>query len=253
MKMWGSFMENVKKYIAWILVALILSMGLICSSSIVIKGIGKIKNEQKTITVTGSAKKQIKSDYIDWKCGLGTSANDIKTAYNELNSQLVQVKKFFKDKGVLEKEIIYEPSTLTTNYRMLDNGDTSNEVIGYSVNQGINIKSADVDRITNIYRESSELLSYGISFQSQNPEYYYRKLADMKLEMIGLATKNAKDRANQIAENTATKIGNLHSADVGVFQITPLYSTDASDSGISDTTSIDKEITAVVSCNFDIN
>lgn len=37
---------------------------------------------------------------------------------------------------------------------------------------------------------------------------------------------------------------------MGVFQITPLYSTEVSDYGINDTTSIDKEITAVVNCEF---
>jgi uncharacterized protein len=244
--------ENIKKYVAWILVALILSMGLICSSSILIKGFGKIRNEQKSITVTGSAKKQIKSDYIDWRSSFGITAEDITTAYRELNNRVTLVKKYFKDKGVQESEITFSSISLTTNYIMLENGNASSVISGYSVFQNINIKSTDVDKITKISRESTELLNNGIAFQSDNPQYYYRKLADVKIEMIGLATKNAKERANQMAINTGTKIGNLNSANMGVFQITPLYSTEASDYGINDTSSIDKEITAVVSCDFNI-
>jgi len=39
---------------------------------------------------------------------------------------------------------------------------------------------------------------------------------------------------------------------MGVFQITPLYSTEVSDYGINDTSSLEKEITAVVTCTFEI-
>ena len=46
--------------------------------------------------------------------------------------------------------------------------------------------------------------------------------------------------------------GQLKSASVGVFQITPPYSNEISDYGINDTSSIDKEITAVITCTFEI-
>jgi len=38
---------------------------------------------------------------------------------------------------------------------------------------------------------------------------------------------------------------------MGVFQITPINSNDVSDYGINDTSSIDKEIMAVVNCVFE--
>ena len=40
---------------------------------------------------------------------------------------------------------------------------------------------------------------------------------------------------------------------MGVMQITPADSTDVSDAGISDTTSIDKDITAVVNISFAVD
>ena len=42
----------------------------------------------------------------------------------------------------------------------------------------------------------------------------------------------------------------LHDADMGVFQITPVHTTDTSSEGESDTTSQDKTITAVVTATF---
>jgi hypothetical protein len=40
---------------------------------------------------------------------------------------------------------------------------------------------------------------------------------------------------------------------MGVLQITPADSTEVSDSGISDTTTIDKDMTAVVNVSFAVN
>ena len=68
--------------------------------------------------------------------------------------------------------------------------------------------------------------------------------------MIGKATQNAKERAASMAKNTGNKIGSLRSANTGVFQITPPDSTDVSDYGINDTSSIEKKITAVVNVTF---
>ncbi|MDF2540255.1 MAG: hypothetical protein K0S76_3276 [Herbinix sp.] len=59
--------------------------------------------------------------------------------------------------------------------------------------------------------------------------------------------------AEMIAENAGSKLGGLTYADMGVMQITPLYSNEISDYGISDTSSLEKEITAVVHCTFEID
>ena len=44
-------------------------------------------------------------------------------------------------------------------------------------------------------------------------------MAELKLEMIAEATKDAKARAEKIAENAGAKLGKLKKSDMGVFQI----------------------------------
>jgi hypothetical protein len=68
--------------------------------------------------------------------------------------------------------------------------------------------------------------------------------------MLGEAAKDAKTRAEQIAASTGNSIGTVRSARMGVMQITAADSTDVSDSGISDTSAIDKDMTAVVNISF---
>lgn len=70
--------------------------------------------------------------------------------------------------------------------------------------------------------------------------------------MLRKATENAKQRAEKMVKATGNKIGFMRSTRMGVFQITPITSTDVSDWGINDTTSIDKKDMAVVTVVFDI-
>lgn len=59
-----------------------------------------------------------------------------------------------------------------------------------------------------------------MKFYSSAPRYYYTKLSDLKIEMIRLATEDARIRAETIAENSGGTLGKLKSANMGVFQIT---------------------------------
>ena len=70
--------------------------------------------------------------------------------------------------------------------------------------------------------------------------------------MIEMATLDAKARADAMLKSSGKSAGDLKNASVGVFQITAPYSNEISDYGINDTSSIDKEITAVITCTFEI-
>lgn len=70
--------------------------------------------------------------------------------------------------------------------------------------------------------------------------------------MLAKATENAKQRAENMARATGNKIGFMRSAKMGVFQITPVTSTDVSDWGTNDTSSLDKKVMSVVTVSFAI-
>ncbi|MFN5843592.1 MAG: SIMPL domain-containing protein, partial [Bacteroidota bacterium] len=50
-------------------------------------------------------------------------------------------------------------------------------------------------------------------------QYYYTKLAELKIQMIAEATRDANERATKIAENADAQVGKLKDASMGVFQI----------------------------------
>jgi uncharacterized protein len=239
----------MKTRFVWI-AALILAVGLLASVSVATYGFVKSRAQVNTITVTGSAKKQIKSDYVTWKGSFSRQSKSLSEAYSKLQGDLTIVKDYLNKEGISENDYTVTSVNTQVNYVMLPNGYMSSEVDSYRLYQDIELRSGDIERITKISRESTKLIQDGVQFQSNQPMYFYTKIADLKVDMLALATKDARNRAQKIAENGGAKLVSLKNAKMGVFQITPINSNDVSDYGINDTSSIEKEIMSVVNCTF---
>lgn len=176
-----------------------------------------------TISVTGLGETTFNSDLIVWRADFSRKNNTLKEAYSELNTDLKSVKDYFKKKGINAKDIIFEAAAIQKEYynEYDENGNIRSSIFsGYKLTQSMKIQSDNVDLIEKTSREVSELIDAGIELNSNAPEYYYTKLAELKLSMIEQATKDAFNRAQKIAENGGGSLGNLKSADMGVFQIT---------------------------------
>jgi hypothetical protein len=80
----------------------------------------------------------------------------------------------------------------------------------------------------------------------------YTKLNELRIEMLAQATQDARTRAESITRSAGSKLGPVRSVRTGVFQITRPESTEVSDYGMYDTSSIEKDITAVLSLTFGV-
>lgn len=228
-----------------------LAIGLIVSSMILSWAYTGTKKSEEAITVTGSAKKRIKSDLVVWNAGASVQGTQLADAYKQIAEQTPQVKQYLLEKGIPEEQItVSSIATVPLKKTVTYGEEQSSEIVGYELRQEVTVTSNDVDKIAQIARESTELINRGILLKSQAPQFYYTKLGDLKIEMLGEAAKDAKARADRIAESTGSNIGSIRSARMGVMQITAPESTEVSDYGVNDTSSIEKDVTAVVNVSF---
>ncbi len=230
--------------------AAILAAGLVLSTMIGVWGITQVKQADQTIVITGSAKKRIVSDKVIWKAGISFQSRNLQDAYAALKQNIPKVRAYLLSKGVQPREIklsAIESQTLTEKG---PNGEDTGRLAGFSLKQSIEVRSGNVTKIETLSREATELINQGILLESYPPEYLYTKLADVKQAMLAEAAKDAKARAEKVAASVGSRIGGVRSARMGVLQITPADSNDVSDSGVSDTSSVEKDITSVVSVTF---
>ncbi|HEV3218674.1 MAG TPA: SIMPL domain-containing protein [Candidatus Acidoferrales bacterium] len=241
--------------------AIAIAISIILASTIISWAYLSSKKLDQTIEVTGSAKKRIKSDLILWQVSVETESASLPEAYAKLSRDVDKTKSFLVAHGVPEN-LIAVSAVDTTPIRppsrpTYSDGNVqqtfAGSVSGYHLKQSISVRSSDVDKITAVSREVTELVNQGLLLTSEEPEYLYTRLAETKVEILASAARDAKERAQQIASSTGSRIGEIRSASMGVLQITAADSVDVSGTGENDTKSLEKDITAVVHVTFAID
>lgn len=229
--------------------ALILGLSLILSASIGAWTFYKVKAMDNTLEVTGSAKKSVKSDAVKWSSGFSrvVTIDNLKTGYVQMESDLKTVKKYFQDNGISEDQLDISPVMQSQNYKANDQGP-----IEYTLQQNITLQSSDIDKITAMAKNTQDLISKDVIFVTNTLEYYYTGLAQARIDLLEDSIKDAKARAEKLAESSGQGVGSLKSASVGSVQVLQTNSTDVSDYGSYDTSTIDKDVMVTVRATFSI-
>ena len=158
--------------------------------------------------------------------------------------------KYLEDKGITDTDV--KAAHGYYSYKYTPSGHMTNDIAYFNLSQQIIIKSDDVQKIKEISTDIQSLLDKGIDINVMNAQYFYSGLSDLKVKLLEDATTDAKARATAMLKATHNKPGKIQSVNMGVFQITPVDSTNVSDMGINDTTTIDKKVTAVANVVFKI-
>ena len=209
-------------------------------------------NSRATITVTGSAKRSIRADLAVWRGSFNAQSPRIEDAYADLEASAKRVRTYLVGKGFADTTLVFSQVSTQTLFTRSANGMETGQIEGYRLTQTVEVRSKDVGRIETLAREATQLIRQGVRFESYPPEYLVTGLADLKVEMLAAATRDAKARAAEMAKNAGSSIGRLRAARMGVFQVTPSNSTMVTDYGINDTSALEKDITSVVSVSFEI-
>ena len=242
-------MEETKNCKILIWVAVILGVSLLLSFIIGSITAYKIKDLSNTLAVIGSAKKQVTSDSVKWSSSFSRtfSINDLKSGYALMDQDKKRVVEFFKGQVIEEKDLDISPVFIEQQYYQ---PGTPQEQREYSLRQTVIVQSTDLDKMTALAKNTDKLINEGVIFSPQPLEYYYSKLADLRVTLLGDAVKDAQARAAQIAQSSGKRVGSIKSASAGIVQVMPVNSVEISDYGNYDTSTIEKEVMVTVRANF---
>lgn len=241
-------MNNTRPHLLGMLAGLFLAAGLVFSSMLATTTWVKIKNTQ-FITVKGSARKNIKSDLAIWTGNFTVEAETLLDAQRHLKEDRAKVEKFLNEAGMTNH--VFASIFIEEVRARFDLGRSAQDkTVGYRLKQSVEVRSGEVDRVAQLNSESTALVEQGVFLTAEKPKYIYTKVAEEKVEMLADATKDARARAERICAQGGARITRMHSAGMGVFQITPLNSMETSWEGMNDTTSVEKTVTAVMTATF---
>ncbi|WP_094556654.1 SIMPL domain-containing protein [Synechococcus sp. 1G10] len=222
----------------------VLATGLVVASSVLVKG---IRRGNDTITVTGSSTERISSDYADWTVEVARSAPTLQNSYQELQPEVQRTTAFLRQQGIAADAISLNPiKSEKADVRDSRTGELQSTT--FTTRQQIRISSPEVEKVAAVAQQIGELVGQGVPLTINDPAY--TRLSEKRVDMLAKATRDARQRAREIARQAGSRIGVITQADTGSFQITVPNSTEMSSYGSYDTTTIEKDITAVMGVTF---
>ena len=209
------------------------------------------KDSSNSLSVTGSASREVVSDSAKFSGNFSriVKVSNLKSGYSQIAQELIIVKKFIKDQGIEDKDVIISTVSMFENYNYNNNNGVQTEK-EYTISQSVEVSSPDINKITLLAQKTQDLINKGVIFSTNAVEYYYTKLPELRVSLLSDAIKDAQARAGKIAEATGKSVGNLKAAASGVVQVLPANSLEVSDYGTYDTSKINKNVMVTVKASF---
>jgi hypothetical protein len=225
----------------------LIAIAFVVTGFVVADAITDVKASRDTIKVTGSAKHPITANLVSWTLSVDAKAAEPEEATRLLRQRVQAVRAFLEDGGVPDSALTMPP--VGTEETTIP-GEGRRRVPAFLLIQRFEIQSEDIDRIEDVSAGVTDLLAQGVPVSAGELQYISTRLNVARIEALKKAMANAEERARTIVEGIGDELGAVRSAQLGVYQVTPRNSTEVSDYGINDTSSRQKDVTAVVSVTF---
>ena len=200
-----------------LLAAALIAVGIICLGWFLKAGIDDFANKDRKVTVKGLAEREVPADKVTWSIGTKVTGNDLPMLYEGINLQTDKIKRFLKQNGLDEKEVTVNPPSIS-DLEAREWGD-NNKNFRYIVSTTITVATGKVEEVKKAIFQQAELLKQGVAIENSDAQYEYASFQQMKPEMMDEAIKNAQKTAEQFAEASNARLGEIQTAGQGQFEI----------------------------------
>ena len=197
--------------------AAVIAVGIICLGWFVKAGIDNFANKDRHVTVKGLAEREVPADKVTWSIGTKVTGNDLPMLYESINLQLDKIKAFLKQNGLDEKEITVNPPSI--NDLEAREWGQNNKNFRYIISTTITVATGKVEQVNKAIFRQAELLKQGVAIENSDAQYEYASFQQMKPEMMTEAIRNAQKTAEQFAQASNARLGEIQTAGQGQFEI----------------------------------
>ncbi len=165
--------------------------------------IGKTPDSKDRVIVSGEGKITAAPDVAVLSVGLVTEGQTVNEAQKQNNDKMNSVIKAVKDQFKVEaKDLKTENYSVYPKYNWNNGRQT---IIGFTVNQNLQIKVRNFDNIGDIIAKATELGANQVS----GPNFMIDDIEKFRAQAREEAIKQAKDKANVLAGQVGIKLGRI--------------------------------------------
>lgn len=237
--------------------ALILAGGIAAASYLMGCTLMRMKHQDRYITVKGLSEIEVMADSAVWMLNIKSAGNNLAELNTKVDADRKTVTSFLIEQGFKENEIevgnYVVTDLLAQTYR-----NSNSEDFRYIINATIVLRTGNVELAKKVTQMKNILVQKGVAlteeaYGNDGISYEVTKLNDIKPKMLKEAINNAKVTAENIVENTNSKLGDLRKANQGILVISSAEGGDRPneyDNSLFEKKSIKKKIRLVTTLEY---
>lgn len=246
--------DNSAKIASGVL-GILVALGLAAAGYFVSTTLYKARLASNTVTVKGFAERDVKADLALWEISYSITGGNLADLYAQSAKSQSTITSLLTGKGFRPadiKQVGLEVNDLLANQYRSNNVPESQR---YIIKNTMTVRSVDVERVEEANQSLNDLIRQGIVLTSNNVDFQFTKLNDIKAPMLKDATQNARDAAQQFANDAGSRVGSIQAASQGLFSVNSRDSAAAqgSEGGpsySSQKSTIDKKVRVVVTLTY---
>ena len=185
-----------------------------------------------TVSVEGVAERQVTADSVVWPFHLTATADVLKAAQAELDSDRSRLMTFLTEAGFVDASVSVSSPRVTDREASAGTAPAS-EHDRYIVRQTVVLRTPNVQLVHDVASQTRKLVRDGVSLgagdgeTSGGPHYLFTRLNEIRPSMLAQATTNARATAEQFAADAGAKLGPITRAEQGAIKVLPRGGHDA--------------------------
>ncbi len=207
-----------------ILSAICVAAGIASGGWFVAEALVTSRAPQRIVTVKGLSERQVEANLGFWPIRFVATGTTLEEARTELEKSEQSVRLFLGDKGFGGVDIQVRNVMVEDRFTGYNARNTPGAA-RFVLTQDMLVTTKEVDAMASAARSISDLLRSGVVFSSDaysaGPSYVFTGINQLKSDMLTEATGRARETAEQFAKESGANVGNIKSANQGVFQILP--------------------------------
>jgi hypothetical protein len=234
----------------------LLALGMILGGMLLGMKVRDFKRADRYVEVKGLVERTVKSDNATWPISFSETGDSLPTVFAASQKDKAAVLAFLTAQGFSAQDVTVGSIAVTD--KTANQYGANNGGPRFIVQQTVTVQSNDVDKVAKANANTADLIGAGVVISSENGQgsvtYKFNGLNALKGDMITEATKNARASADRFAADSGSKVGEIRSANQGVFSISAVNGGSATgEDGAADTTgdaSIMKKVRVVSTIDY---
>jgi len=210
--------------VVYLVAALLLAGGIAGAGWFVGQSLVESREPARYVTVKGLSEREVKADLGFWPVRFVATGATLDAARAALETAERSVRSFLASKTFEDSEISVQNIMVEDRAAGYNAGSTPDE-FRFVLTEDMLVTTGKVDALADASRSVADLLKSGVVFSSDSysagASFVFTGINTLKNEMLAEATQRAKDSADQLAQESGAKVGQIQTVNQGVFEILP--------------------------------